>query len=106
MGEKFKKRAQIPASVLVAVDMTSTPDKDADRFLTRDNLLTQVFTDPATIGRVGRHHKNRKECNALFQSGSVALIRPELLENWMIRIDDATKEPGRWESAKGRELPF
>lgn len=104
-GEKIKKRVTIPRNVLVMIDMTTTPDEDADRFLTRDDLVTKVFPN-GVIGRVGKQHRNFTHANALFHGGYVVSIQPLDLENWMIRVDNSRVEPGRWDKARESELPF
>ncbi len=109
----FKKRQQVPGTVVVALDAAPKIYKDDDRFESLANLTTATAARP--LPRAGRPHKNK--ANVLFHDGSVRLVRaydPDKtpvseLEDWMIRYPKPgesaqTIEENRWKH--GRALPF
>ena len=120
----FKRRTQIPSTVVVALDVWDPADvqKDDDRFMSLDDLTWKYH-------RAGNAHKGK--ANVLFMDGVVRSIiafnklekqQPDWpttsaqmqpgntqLEDWMIRYpqasdSQATKDTRRWK--KGRPLPF
>ena len=110
----FKKRVQVPATVVVALDAASTIAANDDRFDSLANLTTTSGSG-RPYPRGGNPH--RGNANILFHDGSVRTARAydptktpnTRLADWMIRYpqpgDSATTiENNRWK--KGRELPF
>ena len=114
----FKKRVNVPANVVVALDVTGSWNKDDNRFEDLGDLTTVGGSRPFPRG--GTCHKGK--ANVLFQDGSVRLVvaynpnnptnaagAPPLsqLEDWMIKAPNRLNEPSptkRW--IRGRELPF
>jgi prepilin-type N-terminal cleavage/methylation domain-containing protein/prepilin-type processing-associated H-X9-DG protein len=109
----FKKRQQVPGTVVVALDAAAKIYDDDDRFESLANLTTASSSRP--LPRAGRPHFNK--ANVLFHDGGVRLVRaydpaktPNTeLEDWMIRYprpgDSAqTIDEQRWKH--GRTLPF
>lgn len=120
----FKKRNQVPPTVVVALDVTKDligfkdpPDNkgtDDDRFQSVGDLTT-ISPPGRPYPRGGAVHNGN--ANVLFHDGSVRNVRAydpskspnTQLEDWMIRAprpeDSATTlQNSRWQ--KGRELPF
>jgi prepilin-type processing-associated H-X9-DG protein len=109
----FKKRVQVPGTVVVALDAAATVSDNDDRFQSVADLTT---TGTGRIyPRAGNPHRGK--ANVLFHDGSVRTVTaydptktPNTeLADWMIRYpqpgDSATTiEQNRWK--KGRELPF
>jgi prepilin-type N-terminal cleavage/methylation domain-containing protein/prepilin-type processing-associated H-X9-DG protein len=129
----FKKRTQVPGSVLVAIDLGEASAKDDERFGSANELVTSSGSRP--YPRSGRAHQQNK-ANALFHDGSVNLLKAfdpfsadppnkgnvapttkipktTVLEEWMVRAPgnlnhpsspfSTTKPEDVW--AKGRPLP-
>ncbi len=113
---QFKKRTNVPQNVLIALDLPDMQGKDDDRFGSLANLITASAPamDPASsrpYPRAGRPHQQKKKANALFNDGSVRLIKafnpippsniaptasiPETtdLRDWMIKTTDYLKGP-------------
>jgi prepilin-type N-terminal cleavage/methylation domain-containing protein/prepilin-type processing-associated H-X9-DG protein len=110
----FKKRVNVPANVVVALDVTSLGwHKDDNRFESLANLTTASGTG-RPFPRGGTAHKGK--ANVLFNDGSVRLVTVvdetktpvfSELQDWMIRAPNRVSEPdpaNRWQ--KNRELPF
>jgi len=69
----FKKRTQVPGSVLVAIDATSgLSADDYERFGSLNDLTTASSSRPWP--RAGTAHQNGK-ANALFHDGSIYLLK-------------------------------
>ena len=129
---QFKKRNQVPANVLVLVDLPDIRHPNDDRFGTLENLVTASGTS-RPLPLAGRPHQNKKKANCLFMDGSVRLVKAfdpgsgspapaavipgsTQLENWMIKSSFYLKGPANqvnrgsgspqdmWQ--KGRPLPF
>jgi prepilin-type N-terminal cleavage/methylation domain-containing protein/prepilin-type processing-associated H-X9-DG protein len=107
----FKKRVNVPANVVVALDVTGAWDKNDSRFEDVGDLTTVGGSRPFPRG--GNPHRGK--ANVLFEDGSVRLLiayNPNnnpltQLEDWMIKAPNRANEPSptkRW--IKGRELPF
>jgi prepilin-type N-terminal cleavage/methylation domain-containing protein len=99
-NELFKKRASIPQNVIVMVDMTRTPDRDADRFLHADDLVTKNLGN-GTLGRIGWVHRNNSSANILFNGGYVMTLNlPDPLD--LLNYNDFIRAnaDGRWPKAK------
>jgi prepilin-type processing-associated H-X9-DG protein len=109
----FKKRVQVPATVLVALDAAATISANDDRFASLSDLTTTSSSRP--YARAGNPHRGK--ANAMFHDGSVRTVTaydptktPNTeLADWMIRYPQpgdsaSTIENNRWK--KGRELPF
>jgi prepilin-type N-terminal cleavage/methylation domain-containing protein/prepilin-type processing-associated H-X9-DG protein len=109
----FKKRVQVPGTVVVALDAASTISANDDRFASLGDLTTTSSSRP--YPRAGNPHRGK--ANVMFHDGSVRTVTaydptktPNTeLADWMIRYpqpgDSATTiENNRWK--KGRELPF
>jgi prepilin-type processing-associated H-X9-DG protein len=128
---QFKKRNQVPGSVVVALDATDliSSDTDYQRFGSLGDLTTANATRP--YPRAGHPHQQNK-ANALFHDGSVILLMAfsprngnivpttfdpltTKLENWMIlspgNLDSTAtyfgSSQGKPENvwSKGRPLP-
>jgi prepilin-type N-terminal cleavage/methylation domain-containing protein/prepilin-type processing-associated H-X9-DG protein len=110
----FKKRVNVPANVVVALDVTSKGwHKDDFRFNSVGDLTTASGTS-RPFPRGGTAHN--KKANVLFNDGSVRLVTVidesktpvySELQDWMIRAPNRVNEPNadqRWQ--KNRELPF
>jgi len=122
----FKRANQVPGNVIVAVDSNDVIQVDDERFMSKDDLTWKK-------GYIGWPHN--KKANFLFFDGVVRLANPwdksvsnpyaagfpqsaetpatlhnPLLEDWMIRYPDATKDSAttirdkRW--TRGRAIPF
>jgi prepilin-type N-terminal cleavage/methylation domain-containing protein/prepilin-type processing-associated H-X9-DG protein len=107
----YKKRVNVPANVVVALDVSSAWHKDDNRFEDLGDLTTVGGSRPFPRG--GNPHRGK--ANVLFEDGSVRLViayNPNnnplsQLEDWMIKAPNRVTEPSptkRW--IKGRELPF
>jgi len=75
----FKKRTQIPDSVIIALDAGTIVSLDDERFNDLGDLITAKagITDPVTgryVPRAGHPHPQNK-ANVLFHDGSVRLAR-------------------------------
>jgi prepilin-type processing-associated H-X9-DG protein/prepilin-type N-terminal cleavage/methylation domain-containing protein len=109
----FKKRVQVPGTVVVALDTAATVSANDDRFASLGDLTTTSSSRP--YPRAGNPHRGK--ANVLFHDGSVRTVTaydptktPNTeLADWMIRYPQpgdsaSTIENNRWK--KGRELPF
>jgi prepilin-type N-terminal cleavage/methylation domain-containing protein len=115
---EFKKRAQVPGNVVVALDATDFITADDERFSDLGDLATASSSRP--YPRAGHPHQQNK-ANVLFHDGTVRFVKafapngntapttldPKTteLEDWMIRAPRPTALPDTtWN--KGRTLPF
>ena len=111
---QFKKRVNVPATVVVALDGAEMVASNDDRFDSLANLTTTSGTG-RPYPRAGRPHGGK--ANILFHDGSVrsaiaydpSKTPNTQLADWMIRAPRAedsadTIDKNRWK--KGRELPF
>jgi prepilin-type N-terminal cleavage/methylation domain-containing protein/prepilin-type processing-associated H-X9-DG protein len=104
----FKRRVQVPSSVVVALDASPIVASNDDRFASKGDLTTTSSSRP--FPRAGRVHEGGKLSNVLFHDGSVRLVEPfRQLQDWMIRApregdSPTTLDTARWR--KGRVLPF
>jgi prepilin-type N-terminal cleavage/methylation domain-containing protein/prepilin-type processing-associated H-X9-DG protein len=105
---QFKKRTNVPANVLIALDLPDQQGKDDDRFGSLSNLTTASGSG-RPFPRAGRPHQNKKKANCLFSDGSVRLVKAFVpvppdnfaptafnaatteLADWMIKSSDYAK---------------
>ncbi|HET9664300.1 MAG TPA: type II secretion system protein [Burkholderiales bacterium] len=102
---EYLKRNQVPANVIVAMDVRDLTDKDDDRFLDLEDLITSNPTAPNANGRAGRPH-NKTKANVLFHDGRVELIEP--YKQLKVDLNDPDNhrwmiERPRWQ--RGRPVP-
>jgi prepilin-type N-terminal cleavage/methylation domain-containing protein/prepilin-type processing-associated H-X9-DG protein len=88
----FKKRNQVPQSVIIALDNFDLIQNNDDRFMKLSELSS--LPTGSTNPRGGNRHS--KKANVLFNDGVVRLLRvvdasPQV-EEWMIRVADLTRD--------------